>query len=81
MPPRIYPPPPTGHELMRLFPPQPPEQPFFLKQGRNLYSRRQEHQFFAQAGNEIIRMRVESEFPHAPTRISKGKEPVSVSHS
>jgi hypothetical protein len=82
MPPRIYPPPPTGHELMRLFPPQPPEQPLFLKQGStSLYFRRQEHQFFAQAGKEIIRVRVESDFPPPPTRSSKGKEPVSVPHS
>ena len=82
MPPRIYPPPPTGHELMRLFPPQPPEQPLFLKQGStSLYFRRQEHQFFAQAGKEIIRVRVESDFPPATSRSSKGKEPVSVPHS
>ena len=82
MPPRIYPPPPTGHELMRLFPPQPPEQPLFLKQGStSLYFRRQEHQFFAQAGKEIIRVRVESDFPPAVSRSSKGKEPVSVPHS
>ncbi|KAI9435789.1 hypothetical protein H4582DRAFT_2112234 [Lactarius indigo] len=81
MPPRIYPPPPTGHELMRLFPPQPPEQPLFLKQGStSLYFRRQEHQFFAQAGKEIIRVRVESDFPPTPARTSKGKEPVSVPH-
>ncbi|KAH9966381.1 hypothetical protein BGW80DRAFT_1462356 [Lactifluus volemus] len=83
MPPRIYPPPPTGHELMRLFPPQPPEQPLFLKQGStSLYFRRQEHQFFAQAGKEIIRVRVESDFPPpAGSRTTKGKEPVSAPHS
>jgi hypothetical protein len=82
MPPRIYPPPPTGHELMRLFPPNPPEQPLFLKQGStSLYFRRQEHQFFAQAGKEIIRVRVESDFPPPAPRSSKGKEPVSVPHS
>jgi hypothetical protein len=83
MPPRIYPPPPTGHELMRLFPPQPPEQPLFLKQGStSLYFRRQEHQFFAQAGKEIIRVRVESDFPpSAGSRTTKGKEPVSAPHS
>ena len=81
MPPRTYPPPPTGHELMRLFPPQPPEQPLFLKQGStSLYFRRQEHQFFAQAGKEIIRVRVESDFPPPAVRSSKGKEPVSVPH-
>lgn len=82
MPPRIYPPPPTGHELMRLFPPQPPEQPLFLKQGStSLYFRRQEHQFFAQAGKEIIRVRVESDFPPSTgPRTTKGKEPVSAPH-
>lgn len=66
---------------MRLFPPQPPEQPIFLKQGpTSLYFRRQEHQFFAQAGKEIIRVRVESDFsPSSGSARSttKGKEPVS----
>ncbi|KAI0000775.1 hypothetical protein BJV74DRAFT_944587 [Russula compacta] len=81
IPSRNYPPPPTGHDLMRLFPPQPPEQPIFLKQGpTSLYFRRQEHQFFAQAGKEIIRVRVESDFPPpsgSARSTSKGKEPVS----
>ena len=84
MPPRNYPPPPTGHDLMRLFPPQPPEQPLFLKQGStSLYFRRQEHQFFAQAGKEIIRVRVESDFspPAGGSRTVKGKEPVSAPHA
>jgi hypothetical protein len=83
MPPRNYPPPPTGHDLMRLFPPQPPEQPLFLKQGStSLYFRRQEHQFFAQAGKEIIRVRVESDFPPSGgSRTPKGKEPASVPHA
>ncbi|KAF8486801.1 hypothetical protein DFH94DRAFT_659708 [Russula ochroleuca] len=84
MPPRNYPPPPTGHDLMRLFPPQPPEQPLFLKQGStSLYFRRQEHQFFAQAGKEIIRVRVESDFPPSAggSRNVKGKEPVSAPHA
>ena len=84
MPPRNYPPPPTGHDLMRLFPPQPPEQPLFLKQGStSLYFRRQEHQFFAQAGKEIIRVRVDSDFPPPAggSRAVKGKEPVSAPHA
>ncbi|KAF8498137.1 hypothetical protein F5888DRAFT_223581 [Russula emetica] len=83
MPPRNYPPPPTGHDLMRLFPPQPPEQPLFLKQGStSLYFRRQEHQFFAQAGKEIIRVRVDSDFPPPAggSRTVKGKEAVSAPH-
>ncbi|KAI9465117.1 hypothetical protein F5148DRAFT_168033 [Russula earlei] len=82
MPPRNYPPPPTGHDLMRLFPPQPPEQPLFLKPGStSVYFRRQEHQFFAQAGKEIIRVRVESDFPPSGgSRTGKGKEPASISH-
>ncbi|KAI0297871.1 hypothetical protein B0F90DRAFT_1736515 [Multifurca ochricompacta] len=73
MPPRIYPPPPTGHELMRLFPHNHPTNPF---------SSNREHQFFAQAGKEIIRVRVESDFPPTPSgpRTTKGKEPVSVQH-
>ncbi|KAI0282761.1 hypothetical protein BGY98DRAFT_58232 [Russula aff. rugulosa BPL654] len=44
IPPRDYSRPPTGHDPMRLFSPQPPEQPLFLKQGStNLYFRHQEH--------------------------------------
>jgi hypothetical protein len=84
IPSRNYPPPPTGHDLMRRFPPQLPEQPLFLKQGStSLYFRRQEHQFFAQAGKEIIRVRVESDFPPPAggSRTTKGKEPVSAPHA
>ena len=79
MPPRNYPPPLTGHDLMRLFPPQLPEQPLFLKQGStSSYFRRQENQSFAQAGKEIIRVRVDSDFhPSGGSRTTKGKEPTS----
>ncbi|KAI0308565.1 hypothetical protein OF83DRAFT_1033292, partial [Amylostereum chailletii] len=60
---RIYPPPPTGHDLMRLFPPPPPSQFSVLKGGpTSVYFHRQERAFFAQAGKEIIRVRVESDF-------------------
>ncbi|EIM84232.1 uncharacterized protein STEHIDRAFT_169990 [Stereum hirsutum FP-91666 SS1] len=61
--PRNYPPPPTGHELMRLFPPPPPDQFSMLKPGpTSIYFHQQERAFFAQAGKEIIRVRVESDF-------------------
>ncbi|TFY77525.1 hypothetical protein EWM64_g6483, partial [Hericium alpestre] len=62
--PRIFPPPPSGHELMRLFPPPPPDQySSALKPGNtSVYFHRQEHAFFAQAGKEIVRVRVEADF-------------------
>ena len=45
----------------------------------SLYFRRQEHQFFARAGKEIIHVRVDSDFPPPAggSRAVKGKEPIS----
>ncbi|KAI0043412.1 hypothetical protein FA95DRAFT_1479409, partial [Auriscalpium vulgare] len=72
--PRIYPPPPTGHELMKLFPPLPPDHFSALKPGpTSIFFHRQERQFFAQAGKEIIRVRVESDFP-PPDRAPMGEQ-------
>ncbi|TFY74775.1 hypothetical protein EWM64_g9236, partial [Hericium alpestre] len=58
---------------MRLFPPPPPDQySSALKPGNtSVYFHRQEHAFFAQAGKEIVRVRVEADF----MRTDKGKEP------
>ncbi|KAF8890757.1 hypothetical protein BD779DRAFT_1610803 [Infundibulicybe gibba] len=47
-PPRKYPAPPTGHDLMAIG-----------------YFQRQERAFFAQAGKEIVRVRVEVDLPQA----------------
>jgi hypothetical protein len=79
IPPRNYPPPPTGLDLMRLFPPQPQEQPLLT----SLYFCRQEHQFIPQVGKDIIHSRVNSDFPPPAggSRAVKGKELVSASPS
>ncbi|VDB96863.1 unnamed protein product [Peniophora sp. CBMAI 1063] len=66
--PRAYPPPPTGHDLMRLFPPPPPSQFSELKGGpTSYYFHRQERAFFAQAGREQIRIRLDAEFAPRPS--------------
>ncbi|VDB92194.1 unnamed protein product, partial [Peniophora sp. CBMAI 1063] len=66
--PRAYPPPPTGHDLMRLFPPPPPSQFSELKGGpTSYYFQRQERAFFAQAGREQIRIRLDAEFAPRPS--------------
>lgn len=63
--PSVYPQPPTGHDLMRLFPPPPPSQFSELKGGpTSYYFRRQERAFFAQAGREEIRIRLNADFAH-----------------
>ncbi|KDQ62506.1 hypothetical protein JAAARDRAFT_54442 [Jaapia argillacea MUCL 33604] len=53
--PRKYPPPPSGHELMAMFPPPPPN----LSESSSHYFHRQERAYFAQKGNEIIRVQAE----------------------
>ncbi|RPD63339.1 hypothetical protein L227DRAFT_584490 [Lentinus tigrinus ALCF2SS1-6] len=51
-----FPAPPTGHELMALFPPAPP----FLPPGPTSgFFEREERKYFAQAGKEIVRLRLE----------------------
>ncbi|VDB99513.1 unnamed protein product [Peniophora sp. CBMAI 1063] len=66
--PRAYPPPPTGHDLMRMFPPPPPSQFSELKGGpTSYYFQRQERAFFAQAGREQIRIRLDAEFAPRPS--------------
>lgn len=64
MPLRKYPAPPTGHDLMAMFPPAPPDN-FEMRPGPTSdFFKRQERAFFAQAGKEIVRVRVEVDFPH-----------------
>ena len=63
MPLRKYPAPPTGHDLMAMFPPAPPDN-FEMRPGPTSdFFKRQERAFFAQAGKEIVRVRVEVDFP------------------
>ncbi|KIL59992.1 hypothetical protein M378DRAFT_14448 [Amanita muscaria Koide BX008] len=74
---RKYPAPPTGHELMAMFPPAPPETPPETRGGPTSgFFQRQERAFFAQAGKELFRVRVEIDLPqHVPEMdgISHGK--------
>ncbi|TFK92147.1 hypothetical protein K466DRAFT_573234 [Polyporus arcularius HHB13444] len=51
-----FPAPPTGHELMALFPPSPPPHPLCPT---SAFFDREERKFFAQAGKEIVRLRLE----------------------
>jgi hypothetical protein len=65
-----YPTPPTGHDLMAMFPPAPPNN-FEMRPGNATCSdlfKHQERAFFAQAGKEIVRVRVEIDFPHGSVR-------------
>lgn len=60
MPPRKYAAPLTGHDLMAMFPPAPPDNfPEMRARPTSGYFQRQERAFFAQAGKEIVRVRVE----------------------
>ncbi|KAF8550650.1 hypothetical protein OG21DRAFT_1478454 [Imleria badia] len=62
--PRKYPAPPTGHELMALFPAAPPTNFPEMRPGPTSgFFQRQERAFFAQAGKEIVRVRVEIDVP------------------
>ena len=68
---RTYLPPLTGHDLMAMFPLPAPNN-FEMRPGLDLFKRR-ERAFFAQAGKEIVRFRVEDDFPH-------GSEPDVAKH-
>lgn len=77
MPPRKYPAPPTGHDLMAMFPPAPPDN-FEMRPGPTSdFFKRQERAFFAQAGKEIVRVRVEVDFPHGNELDVKQQRPSS----
>ncbi|PBK69326.1 hypothetical protein ARMSODRAFT_1037847 [Armillaria solidipes] len=65
---RKYPAPPTGHDLMAMFPPAPPSVIPHRTEPTSGYFQRQERAFFAQAGAEIVRVHVEVDIPsHAAT--------------
>jgi hypothetical protein len=59
---RKYPAPPTGHDLMAMFPPPPPTNLSEVRPTSG-YFQRQERAFFAQAGKEIVRVKVEIDLP------------------
>ncbi|TDL26825.1 hypothetical protein BD410DRAFT_714964 [Rickenella mellea] len=64
-PPRRYPAPPTGHDLMALFPPVPPatiKDPAGALPTSGWFER-QERAFFARAGAEIVRVRKDGAQP------------------
>ncbi|OCH92557.1 hypothetical protein OBBRIDRAFT_833342 [Obba rivulosa] len=62
--PRKYPAPPTGHELMALFPPSPPTT---MRPGPTSgFFEREERAFFARKGKEIVRVRIEVDMPQGP---------------
>ncbi|KAJ7703957.1 hypothetical protein B0H17DRAFT_907622, partial [Mycena rosella] len=66
-PARRYPAPPTGHDLMALFPPAAPDNSAALRAGPTSgYFQRQERAFFAQAGREIVRVRVDVDVTPPP---------------
>ncbi|KAF7369735.1 hypothetical protein MVEN_00305100 [Mycena venus] len=67
MQPRRYPAPPTGHDLMALFPPAAPDNFHEMRPGPTSgYFQRQERAFFAQAGKEIVRVRVDVDLQSEP---------------
>lgn len=80
-PPRSYPAPPTGHELMALFPPAPPATLEMKPGSTSGYFRREERAFFAQGDKEIVRVRLEMDLPQGSDRKNghdkgKGREPL-----
>ncbi|PPQ85745.1 hypothetical protein CVT25_003063 [Psilocybe cyanescens] len=75
---RNYPTPPTGHDLMAMFPPAPPDNFPEMRPGPTSgFFQRQERAFFAQAGKEIVRVRVEVDFPHGSEPEPVKSRPVS----
>ncbi|KAF8970702.1 hypothetical protein BDZ97DRAFT_1790582 [Flammula alnicola] len=77
---RKYPTPPTGHDLMAMFPPAPPDNFPEMRPGPTSgFFQRQERAFFAQAGKEIVRVRVEVDFPHGAEPEPVKSRPVNTS--
>ncbi|KAJ7123695.1 hypothetical protein C8R44DRAFT_670267, partial [Mycena epipterygia] len=76
MPPRRYPAPPTGHDLMAMFPPAAPDNFSEMRPGPTSgYFQRQERAFFAQAGREIVRVRVDVDLPPSAATAQSDKRP------
>ena len=59
-----FPAPPTGHDLMAMFPPAPPDNVQMRPGPTSGFFQRQERAFFAQAGKEIVRVRVDVDVAH-----------------
>lgn len=75
-----FPAPPTGHELMALFPAPAPECGPEARGGPTSgFFQRQERAFFAQAGKEIIRVRVEVDIPSGGAEADSKSKPGSSS--
>lgn len=82
-PPRSYPAPPTGHELMALFPPAPPATLDMKPGSTSGYFRREERAFFAQGDKEIVRVRLDKDSSQGTDRKNvhekgKGRESLDV---
>lgn len=72
---RDYPPPPNGHDIMRIFPTLPPNH----SGPTSSFFRQQEHLYFAHPGREIVRVCIESDVDlHPVTRSGFQREPWSV---
>ncbi len=75
-----FPAPPTGHDLMALFPAAAPECGPEARGGPTSgFFQRQERAFFAQAGKEIIRVRVEIDLPSGGAESEHKSKPSSSS--
>ena len=59
-----FPAPPTGHDLMAMFPAAPPDNVQMRPGPTSGFFQRQERAFFAQAGKEIVRVRVDVDVAH-----------------
>lgn len=78
---RGFPTPPTGHELMALFPPPPPPIPTMGSTSNLFFA--QERAFFARKGKEIIAVQIEADlyagpsqpYPHAHTHPHSHPQP------
>ncbi|KAF5329388.1 hypothetical protein D9619_008955 [Psilocybe cf. subviscida] len=74
LPSRKYPAPPTGHDLMAMFPPAPPEAFHEMRPGPTSgFFQKQERAFFAKAGKEIVRVHVEVDFPNGVAQVMGGE--------
>jgi len=80
--PRRFPAPPTGHDLMALFPPAPPLN--FSSGPTSGYFQQEERAFFAKGGKEIVRVQIELDMPRRPGSDdpkAKGRELMGASRS
>ncbi|KAF6750372.1 hypothetical protein DFP72DRAFT_513660 [Ephemerocybe angulata] len=79
---RKYPAPPTGHDLMAMFPAPPPDNFPEMRPGPTSgYFQRQERDFFKKAGKEILRVRLEVDMPYDSSNPELGKPSASLSRA